>query len=133
MKDDTLLDLAKSNLSSAKLLYRFKEDDEIRLNTVGYLLQQAIELALKHHLETSGIEYPKTHDIDSLLALCNEDEFPEIVPWAESITTMESKTRYIKNYRLTLRKVDQIMQLADKLMVQIENMHAKDGEDSQES
>ncbi|MBQ1511483.1 MAG: HEPN domain-containing protein [Selenomonadaceae bacterium] len=133
MKDDTLLDLAKSNLSSAKLLYRFKDDDEIRLNTVGYLLQQAIELALKHHLETSGIEYPKTHDIDSLLALCNEDEFPEIVPWAESITTMESKTRYIKNYRLTLRKVDQIMQLADQLMVQIENMHAKDSEDSQES
>ena len=133
MKDDTLLDLVKSNLSSAKLLYRFKDDDEIRLNTVGYLLQQAIELALKHHLETSGIEYPKTHDIDSLLALCNEDEFPEIVPWAESITTMESKTRYIKNYRLTLRKVDQIMQLADQLMVQIENMHAKDSEDSQES
>ena len=25
MKDDTLLDLAKSNLLSAKLLYRFKE------------------------------------------------------------------------------------------------------------
>ena len=78
MKDDTLLDLAKSNLSSAKLLYRFKDDDEIRLNTVGYLLQQAIELALKHHLETSGVEYPKTHDIDSLLALCEEEKFPEI-------------------------------------------------------
>ena len=29
----------------------YKDDDEIRLNTVGYLLQQAVELALKHHLE----------------------------------------------------------------------------------
>ena len=130
MKDDTLLDLAKSNLSSAKLLYRFKDDDEIRLNTVGYLLQQAIELALKHHLETSGVEYPKTHDIDSLLALCSEDEFPEIEPWAESITAMESKTRYIKNYRLALRKVDQIMQLADKVIEKIEELHEKDSEET---
>lgn len=129
MSDDTLLDLAKSNLSSAKLLYRYKDDDEIRLNTVGYLLQQTIELALKHHLETSGIEYPKTHDIDSLLALCDEDEFPEIEPWAESITAMESKTRYIKNYRLALRKVDQIMQLADKLIDQIEKLHENDSEE----
>ena len=130
MKDDTLLDLAKSNLSSAKLLYRYKDDDEIRLNTVGYLLQQAVELALKHHLEVSGIDYPKTHDIDSLLALCEPDEFQEIEPWAEAITAMESKTRYIKNYRLALRKVDQIMKLAEEVIVKIEKKHADDGEES---
>lgn len=129
MSDDTLLDLAKSNLASAKLLYQYKDDDEIRLNTVGYLLQQAVELALKHHLETSGVEYPRTHDIDSLLALCSEGEFAELEPWAEAVTTMESKTRYIKNYRVALRKVDQIMQLADNLLVKIESLHEQDSKD----
>lgn len=126
MKDDTLLDIAKSNLASAKLLYQYKTDDEIRLNTVGYLLQQAIELALKHHLEMNGIDYPRTHDIDSLLALCEDGEFKELEPWAETITAMESKTRYIKNYRLVVRKVDQIMKLADTLVEKIEQKHAED-------
>ena len=129
MSNDTLLDIAKSNLESAKLLYRYKTDDEIRLNTVGYLLQQSIELALKHHLELNGIEYPRTHDIDSLLALCAEGEFEELEPWAETITAMESKTRYIKNYRLAVRKVDQIMKLADVLFKKIEKIHEKDNEE----
>ena len=131
MNDDTLLDLAKSNLASAKLLYRYKDDDEIRINTIGYLLQQTIELALKHHLETNGIDYPRTHDIDSLLVLCEPGIFAELEPWAESITSMESKTRYIKNYRLALRKVDQIMKLADHLLSKIEELHEKDGAETE--
>ena len=131
MSDDTLLDMAKSNLASAQLLYRYKDDDEIRINTIGYLLEQAVELALKHHLELSGIDYPRTHDIDSLLTLCEAGLFSEIEPWAGTITAMESKTRYIKNYRLSLRKVEQIMTIAADLIKQIELLHQTDAMQSQ--
>ena len=80
-------------------------------------------------MELNGIDYPRTHDIDSLLALCAEGEFEELEPWAETITAMESKTRYIKNYRLAVRKVDQIMKLADDLFKKIEKIHEKDNEE----
>ena len=90
-----------------------------------------MELALKHHLELSGIDYPRTHDIDSLLTLCEAGLFSEIEPWAGTITAMESKTRYIKNYRLSLRKVEQIMTIAADLIKQIELLHQTDAMQSQ--
>ncbi len=55
-------------MTSAVHLYRYKTDDAILLNIVGYHLQQAVELALKHCLEMEGKDYPKTHDINDLLA-----------------------------------------------------------------
>jgi HEPN domain-containing protein len=39
------------------------------MRAVGFHAQQAVEKALKVALTLTGVDYPKTHDIDFLLAL----------------------------------------------------------------
>ena len=119
MSDDTLLDIAKRNLEIAILIYETKQDDEAFLNIVGYHLQQSVEIGLKHYLETHGIKYSKTHDIQELLSLIPDDDmerFDRIEDLAGTITQLESKTRYIKNYRVSKRTIDKIFPVADSLL-----------------
>lgn len=81
-----------------KMNYSHIEIDDIYLNLTGYLLQQTLEIYLKHHLEVNGIRYPKTHDIVVLINMLPDDiELDEhLVLFAGTITTWESKTWYIK-------------------------------------
>ena len=67
LNDETLLDRAASNFRIALKNYRDSLGDERELNYVGYWLQQATELCIKHHLELNGIRYSHTHDIEDLL------------------------------------------------------------------
>lgn len=123
--DETLLDIAESNLKVAELLYQKKTDDEFFLNITGYHLQQSIELALKHYLETNAIEYPKTHNINDLLDLVPESEqkqFEYLDGIADSVTQLESKTRYIKNYRVSERIIKRAMKSAETLIKQIRSI-----------
>lgn len=112
MKNETFLDIAKRDLKQAQLLYRYRSDDEGDLNNIGYLLQQSIEKSLKYYLEINGVAYPKSHDIDDLLSAMPNGEFSDLEDSAAMITQMEDKTRYIKNYRLSLRKIEKVMQIA---------------------
>ena len=111
MSDRTLLDIAKVNLKAANSLLEHKTDDELYLNMAAYHLQQTTELAIKHVLETNGIKYPKTHDISELLELVPEeiDYFESITDLADTITMMESKTRYLKNYLCSEKKVMKVL------------------------
>lgn len=45
---NTLFDKAAANLRSAQILYEHLEGDEEQLNMIGYHLQQAMEMVLKH-------------------------------------------------------------------------------------
>lgn len=122
--NETLLDIAKRDLRQAKQLFAVRTDDEGDLNLVGYILQQSVEKALKHRLETTGRTFPGTHDIMELLNLTEEDEFPELLDIAGTITNMESKTRYIKNYRLSLRIVKRVMEVAENLVHKIDKLES---------
>ena len=95
----TLLDRARLDYMMAKKNFQFIREDDVYINLTGYLLQQSVELALKHILEINSIRYPKTHDIYTLIDLLPEDIrtiASGIEPCADTITTWESKTRYIK-------------------------------------
>jgi HEPN domain-containing protein len=107
MENETLLDIAKVNFRLALKTYKYSTGDERELNYVGYFLQQATELCIKHVLEINGIKYPGTHSIDDLLDLGQgivkySDEFYNFSP---AITKWESKSRYIKNYLLADKQV----------------------------
>jgi len=128
-KEETLLDLARRNIEIARLLYDHKETDDGFLNHVGYHLQQCIELALKHFLETHGIEYSFTHDIDELLDQVPMEYmkiFSPISDLAGTITNMEAKTRYLKNYRLSERIVSRVLPLANSLINDITESDEKE-------
>lgn len=116
---ETLLDRAKSNYSMARKNFQFIGEDDIYLNLTGYLLQQAVELALKHILETNAIRYPRTHDIYTLVDLLPssvKDMAAEIKSHADTITSWESKTRYIKDFRLSESILSEGFDIVDKFL-----------------
>lgn len=110
-KNETLLDKAIQNLNCAITIYNSELiEDEAYLNYVGYHLQQAVELSIKHTLEMNGVEYSKTHDIEQLIQLANTNNVnlsitDYIDDKSEMLSSWEAKTRYIKNYTLEKRKV----------------------------
>lgn len=133
MSDDTLLDIAKRNLETANLVYEVKQDDEAFLNIVGYHLQQTIEIGIKHYLENHAIKYPFTHDIAELISLVPEEEiskFEKIEDMAGTITQLEAKTRYVKNYRVTKRIVDKLLPIANTLIEDISQQDKKEAKQS---
>lgn len=119
--NETLLDIAVHDLMAAKIIYNHKSDDEILLNQIGYFLQQSVELALKHHLEMQAIEYPRTHDIEDLLSLLpDQEDFEYVDNLSGKITSLESKTRYIKNFKVSKKTIDKVMKVAEKLIHDIQ-------------
>ena len=120
---ETLRDIAARNLSAAETILRNYPNDDGMLNIVGYHLQQCIELALKHVLETHAVKYPKTHDIDDLLDLLPEDcrhLFNDVAKNSRVISQLESRTRYIKGYRIKLETVSNVLEIARQIMRKIE-------------
>ena len=108
---ETLLDKAIQNLNCAEIIYNSELiHDEAYLNYVGYHLQQAVELSLKHMLEMNGVEAIRTHEIEQIIQLAKERNVDLmltkfIYERAEMFTSWEAKTRYIKNYKLEHNKV----------------------------
>lgn len=108
---ETLLDKSISNYNVAVMIRNQMGSDEAYLNYIGYHLQQAVELNLKYQLEMSGIEYPKTHDIDQLLRIGKENGADLLVTeyiedHSEMFSLWEARTRYVLNYHLEERKID---------------------------
>lgn len=127
MSDErTLYDIAKTNYDSAVHLYRHKTDDAILLNIVGYHLQQAVELALKHCLEMEGKTYPKTHDINDLLA-----HFSAAAHWetlellAPKITELEARTRYDKDFSANVKVIERVFVVAREFLAWVDEQAAR--------
>lgn len=125
--NETLHDKAALNLRAARMLHSVKETDESMINIVGYHVQQAVELELKHLLEINGVAYPKTHNIGQLMDALDEsgvytlltsrtEILNQVNMFAGTFTEWESKTRYIKNFRLGIRQLDMGLEIATKLL-----------------
>lgn len=119
MKDETLLDIAAYNYRSALKNYRIVTGDERELNTVGYLLQQSVELCIKHNLEVNGIRYAHSHIIEDLLdeaegCVVFTEEFYNFAP---ALTRWEAKSRYIKNYKLHQKQIERAFPLVKQFLV----------------
>ena len=131
IESETLLDIAKRNFEVAKSIYEKYSNDDGMLNIVAYHLQQCIELGLKHVLETHGVSYPGTHDIQQLINLLPSDWLPvfdKIEESADTISAMEAKTRYSKGYRTSSRNLTKVCNLALLMVEEIESMEAKEQE-----
>jgi HEPN domain-containing protein len=66
-------------------------DPEVNDDHVGFNAQQAVEKALKVALTLGGVDFPKTHDLDYLIALANQNSLEVdvglhsvgwLTPWA---------------------------------------------------
>lgn len=83
-------------LSSKDIL----DDREGSPNTVCFLSQQIAEKVLKAFLCFYGVEFPKVHQLDELLKLCEkiDIEFNSLVDDAEDLTPFYISTRYPGDY-----------------------------------
>lgn len=77
---DLFLYKAIIDLNSAKyLLEGFNKDNvEIDIEKIYFKLQQSAEKALKSLLSKHGIKFPKSHDIEQLISMCEEAAIPLI-------------------------------------------------------
>ena len=77
---DLFLYKAIIDLNSAKyLLEGFNKDNvEIDIEKIYFELQQSAEKALKSLLSKHGIKFPKSHDIEQLISMCEEAAIPLI-------------------------------------------------------
>ena len=77
---DLFLYKAIIDLNSAKyLLEGFNKDNvEIDIEKIYFELQQSAEKALKSLLSKHGIKFPKSHDIEQLISVCEEAAIPLI-------------------------------------------------------
>lgn len=118
----TLLDMAKAQLRTYDIIMSVARDDESQVKSAAYHLQQSVELMLKHCIELSGVAYPKTHDIGQLLgvmdfsSIFSESTLTMLTMASGTVTEMESKTRYIKDYHLSLSIVLGIAALAQSAL-----------------
>ncbi len=135
--EQTLYDKAASNLRNARLVFDNRGDDDAQLNFVGYHLQQATELAIKYLLEQSGVEYPKTHDIDQLVRLAAEADVALLLTeyiedHAEMFSQWEAKSRYVIGYSIEQRKIERALEEVDSYLADIAARERADMEHSQE-
>lgn len=118
----SLLDIAITNYDVANELYRMKTDDPIRLNIIGYHLQQATELGIKHLLEMEGKTYPRSHDIGDLIKLLdNPEKMEDIDLFAPKISEMESRTRYDKDYSASVRIIEKVFPMVEGFLRELIN------------
>ena len=130
MAGETFLDNAKCNLEIANIMFATKGDDECFLCYVGFHLQQAVELSIKHGMECYGIEYPKIHDITMLILKCKEEGIDlgiteYIDEHSEMFTMWEAKIRDVKNYRLEYDKVNRALKGVSELIESVD-AHTRD-------
>ena len=83
-------------LSSKDIL----DDREGSPNTVCFLSQQIAEKVFKAFLCYHGVEFPKVHQLDELLKLCEkiDVEFNFLIDDAEDLTPFYISTRYPGDY-----------------------------------
>ncbi|MEN6425774.1 MAG: HEPN domain-containing protein [Phycisphaerales bacterium] len=72
-----LLEIAKNDYDSAIVLVHAEKPQR---DAAGFHLQQAVEKSLKAWLALKRIEYPKTHDLNPLLGLL-EDQDENVEPF----------------------------------------------------
>ena len=72
-----LLELAKKDFQAALILAHAENP---QTDAAGFHLQQAVEKSLKAWLALDGVDYPRTHDLNPLLGLL-EDQGENVEPF----------------------------------------------------
>lgn len=110
---------ALANFRTAKILFSAASGDEEQLNAIGYHLQQALELAIKHILVSNGAPIQKTHDVDQLISFAatnNIDLYltPYLKDKSDTITLWETKTRYVMGFFVEVSRIENTINEMDK-------------------
>lgn len=122
---ETLLTRARHNHKVAMSLWNVMGSDELYLNSIGFNLQQSVELAINFVLEQNGVTYPRTHELVQLYQLSKKENVDLLLSeymydHLEMFTSWEAKTRYILDFVLEKDKVQRAMREVHKYLLSVE-------------
>ena len=116
-----LLARAKSKRFSAENSYHNMALDDAYIDECCFNLQQVVEFTLKYIVEMSGEEYIENHDIRAQINKLKKMDvyFPcedELRKLASVINSWEVDTRYNDNFVALLDDINEVREIADKLI-----------------
>lgn len=116
-----LIQQSFSDLHTAKLVWRFRSEDDLAINRTCYSLQQSVEKSLKFLIEVHGTDYPHTHDIQKLLEKVSSlgvhaEILDKLESYAEAMTDWEARSSYADDFCALRSKVEDVMVLAQELL-----------------
>ena len=121
-KSITLLDRASADLANVNFILSNHHADELQLDIAAYHIQQTIEKTVKFYLQSNGIVFEKTHDMDKLWTQCEKAELP-LPKWIydniDILNTYATQTRYGADTVSSLRKITQLATWAKELIAQL--------------
>ena len=113
----TLFDRAKADLQSARLILSQDTQDDLFIDIAAYHVQQGIEKLVKFSLSTYGVKYSQTHDM-SILYEQLENETTNPPSWIydniDVLNSYATNTRYGTNVVATIKKIEQLLEYAEK-------------------
>ncbi len=118
-----LLALAENDYQAALILARAENP---QADAAGFHLQQAVEKALKAWLAFKGVDYPKTHDLNPLLGLL-EDQGERIEPFWNLLELNPFAVQF--RYELAgeaFPNFEQLAQLTEQLLARVQSICARD-------
>jgi HEPN domain-containing protein len=131
IKKVTLLDRAKSDLKTAKLILQQVESDEILIDVCAYHCQQCVEKIAKYAINMQGDDYVPDHRVESYIADLHDGEMKQLI---ESITIDINAWATFIRYRNTIlaskREVIQIIEICERLVVLSDNIPLVPGADT---
>lgn len=119
-----LLALAENDHQAALILARAENP---QMDAAGFHLQQAVEKSLKAWLAMRGVDYPKTHDLNPLLGLL-EDQGERI----DSFWSLLELNPFAVQFRYELAgeafpNFEQLAQLTEQLLAHVHSLPASGG------
>ncbi len=114
-----LLELAERDYQAAIILAHAENP---QTDAAGFHLQQAVEKSLKAWLGSKGIDYPRTHDLNPLLGLLEDQD-----DYIEPFWTLLELNPFAVQFRYELpgedfRNFDQLAQLTIQLITHIQSI-----------
>jgi HEPN domain-containing protein len=119
-----MIDLLKRAQEDKKICEKLEVflPDEFAARGCGFHIQQAIEKEMKAYLLINGIEYPKTHNIQKLLNLSKNVEFPlsdelcdKIEDMSDTLLNWETNNRYDPYTSFSERKYNRAVDIYTQL------------------
>ncbi len=140
MKEKTMLDLALTDYNAAVILFNNLKNasDESLINMASYHIEQAVEKTIKFLIENDGYEYPRTHNIETLISFADENGVDlmlndYIIDHAEMFSSWEAKTRYLLDYLVDIKKVETAIDEVDQYLDTVMESISKESTDTLES
>lgn len=140
MKEKTMLDLALTDYNAAVILFNNLKNasDESLINMASYHIEQAVEKTIKFLIENDGYEYPRTHNIETLISFADENGLDlmlndYIIDHAEMFSSWEAKTRYLLDYLVDIKKVETAIDEVDQYLDTVMESISKESTDTLES